>query len=149
MKSFPTIFDNMVKNEKSSHRLRTAIGAVTAAKWVRRSAMRSGSLALQSSVLLERESQHNKNGVKNNSNDKLLESFLLAHLLAMLMNSVKLTVQDGAETYGVDGAISFDSDLTLPFDITIACFSQLPQNPPLLWNHHAPLYCILGLEMQV
>lgn len=64
--------------------------------------------------MLERESQHNKYGVKNNSNNKLLGSFLVADLLAMLMNLVKLTVQDGAETYGVDGAISFDSDLTLP-----------------------------------
>lgn len=43
MKGSPTIFDKMVKIEKSSHRLHTAIGAVTAAKWVRRSAMRSGS----------------------------------------------------------------------------------------------------------
>lgn len=60
--------------------------------------------------------------------------------------SVRLTVQDRAETYGVDKAISFDPDLTLPFCITVARFSQLPQTPVhCLTTPMSPLLCMLRL----
>lgn len=58
--------------------------------------------------------------------------------------SARLTVQDGAETYRVEKAISFDSDLTVTIlCMTVARFSQLPQNPALPYNPYAPLWCIL------
>lgn len=57
--------------------------------------------------------------------------------------SVRLTVQDRAETYRVDNVILFDSDLTLPFCITVACFSQLPQTQHCLTAPmpHYNAYC--------